>query len=519
MGWSKDHGTAAKVNAEYAKEQGNVAKQEATNLAELKSNVEAATQNASTAAENANAVIEDVNTAASNADSAASEAIAQANHAKNEGDRAKAEADRLVGTDVSVLDNKITEVTTQLAQKVSKGQITKADLKTSSDSDLLDLNNFNAATRNILQGQSPGTINAVLGKENVIENNIAFGALTLEKVKGAKAILGTNLFQKKDAVDGAIDVTTGNVVANPTYMTTGFIPVQPGEKITNTSGLNTHVYTPEKTYRQSFQNAATITVPSNGAFYRTTLKKVDLDTFVVVRGEVIPPESEMIPTKYSIPTLLTESQVAENVMTNPLYGLKWAALGDSITVSSGSGTVTATGYVNLIATRNKMTAYNYGYNGSSITRNPAMNGYQFTKRYLPMPDDADIVTVFGGTNDFGNNLPIGIWGDTTDDTLYGAVKILIEGLMVKYPTKRIGFILPLPRVGNIGQTGGLKDYVAVIHEVCKRYSMPVLDLYNESGFAPDFTPNKNALMYDGLHPTPAGQLLMSRKIEAFLRRL
>lgn len=127
MGWSKDHGTAAKVNAEYAKEQGNVAKQEATNLAELKSNVEAATQNASTAAENANAVIEDANTAASNADSAASEAIAQANHAKNEGDRAKAEADRLAGTDVSVLDNKVTnlsdsvntkfgEVTTQLAQ-------------------------------------------------------------------------------------------------------------------------------------------------------------------------------------------------------------------------------------------------------------------------------------------------------------------------------------------------------------------------------------------------------------------
>ncbi|MGA4519585.1 glycerophosphodiester phosphodiesterase [Solibacillus silvestris] len=120
MGWSKDHGTAAKVNAEYAKEQGNVAKQEATNLAELKSSVEAATQNASAATENANAVIEDANTAASNADSAASEAIAQANHAKNEGDRAKAEADRLVGTDVSKLDNKITEVTTQLAENVQQ---------------------------------------------------------------------------------------------------------------------------------------------------------------------------------------------------------------------------------------------------------------------------------------------------------------------------------------------------------------------------------------------------------------
>lgn len=134
MGWNKDHGTAAKVNAEYAKEQGNVAKQEATNLSQLKTDVEAATQNASTAADNANAIIKDANIAASNADDAASEAFTQANHAKNEGNRAKAEADRLAGTDVSVLDNKIgslssltttnktsvvasvNEVTTQLAQ-------------------------------------------------------------------------------------------------------------------------------------------------------------------------------------------------------------------------------------------------------------------------------------------------------------------------------------------------------------------------------------------------------------------
>lgn len=107
MGWNKDHGTAAKVNAEYAKEQGNVAKQEATNLSQLKTDVEAATQNASTAADNANAIIKDANIAASNADDAASEAFTQANHAKNEGNRAKAEADRLAGTDVSKLDNKI----------------------------------------------------------------------------------------------------------------------------------------------------------------------------------------------------------------------------------------------------------------------------------------------------------------------------------------------------------------------------------------------------------------------------
>jgi lysophospholipase L1-like esterase len=141
------------------------------------------------------------------------------------------------------------------------------------------------------------------------------------------------------------------------------------------------------------------------------------------------------------------------------------------------------------------------------------------ERYSNMVDDADIITIFGGTNDFGNTVPLGVWGDTVNTTLYGAMKILVEGLLTKYPGKRIGFILPIPRASQTSPTSGLKNYINVIKDVCDRYSVPTLDLYTQSGLAPDFAANKSVTIPDGLHPSDAGHLLISYKIEAFIRRL
>lgn len=227
MGWSKDHGKSAKVNAEYAKEQGNVAKQEATNLAELKSNVEAATQNASTAVENASAVIEDANTAASNADNAASEAIAQAN-------RAKAEADRLAGTDVSKLDNKIgslsslnttnktsvvasvNEVTKQLAQKARQSDLTTTNANVALKADRTEVD---SKILQIVSGSPKGTYptlsalqtaypNGTQGVYLVIENghwyywNTGWTDGGVYQSSGTNEFTGTNLITNGDFTNG-----------------------------------------------------------------------------------------------------------------------------------------------------------------------------------------------------------------------------------------------------------------------------------------------------------------------------
>ena len=351
--------------------------------------------------------------------------------------------------------------------------------------------------------------------QRAIENGEIGGPVTPEKASFME-LDRVNLIDESKLTRGmALSLTNGALVSNANYSTTDYIAVEAGQIYTQSEQAFKAWYDTNKTFINGV-NAIQGTAPSNAAYIRVSIHNNNLGEVkaMLVKGTQLPPYYESY-NAYK----LSKDIKSDRDTPNLLSGLKWAALGDSITVSSGSGSTPETGYVSLIATRNNMTIANFGFNGTSIAKNPNMVGYEFTARYRGMPDDADIITVFGGTNDFGNNLPIGSLGDTTDSTLYGAMKVLIEGLITKYPTKRIGFILPLPRVGNIGQTGTLKNYVAVIKEMCALYSVPVLDLYNGSGIAPDFAPSRSSLMTDGMHPTPAAHLILSRKIEAFLRTL
>lgn len=117
---TNDAGTYATAQGDYAKVQGDAAKVEINNLTTLKQDVEAATGNA-------NGATNAANTAAENANSKAQFAQEQGNFAKQEADRAKAETDRLVGTDVSILDNKIRVVESGLAEKASQTDLNTAN--------------------------------------------------------------------------------------------------------------------------------------------------------------------------------------------------------------------------------------------------------------------------------------------------------------------------------------------------------------------------------------------------------
>ena len=51
-----------------------------------------------------------------------------------------------------------------------------------------------------------------------------------------------------------------------------------------------------------------------------------------------------------------------------------------------------------------------------------------------MIPDADIVVVFGGTNDFGwGDAPLGTMEDRREDTFYGAYHLLLQKLIDRYP--------------------------------------------------------------------------------------
>lgn len=169
---------------------------------------------------------------------------------------------------------------------------------------------------------------------------------------------------------------------------------------------------------------------------------------------------------------------------------------------------------------------NFGLGGTRLAKQIGVNafGAPFTERYLDMPDDADLVIVFGGTNDYGHgDAPFGAFGDRTADTFMGACHVLFEGLIKKYPKARIVVLTPLQTSydqnpsGNSGKP--LIAYVDAIMEVAAHYSLPVLDLYRTSGICPRVPEQLELFMPDGLHPNDAGAYRVGERLAAFLQAL
>lgn len=65
----------------------------------------------------------------------------------------------------------------------------------------------------------------------------------------------------------------------------------------------------------------------------------------------------------------------------------------------------------------------------------------------------------------------------------------------------------------------LKTYVEIIREVAEYYSLPILDLYKESGLQPNVPIIRKMYIPDGLHPNDEGHIILADKIARFIERL
>lgn len=208
-----------------------------------------------------------------------------------------------------------------------------------------------------------------------------------------------------------------------------------------------------------------------------------------------------------------------------LKGKKINFLGDSITQGVGVSSEEKI-YLNLLAQRCGLAqARNYGISGTRIARYEGQEySAAYTERFAQMDDDADVIVVFGGTNDFGHgNLPLGAMADRENISFYGALHVLICGLIEKYPKATLVFMTPLHRTEETviprGDGVELEAYRRAIKEVCTYYAVPVLDLYAVSGIQPLNDINRAVTCPDGLHPNDWGHELMASRLEGFLRSL
>lgn len=212
-----------------------------------------------------------------------------------------------------------------------------------------------------------------------------------------------------------------------------------------------------------------------------------------------------------------------------LKGKKVCFLGDSITQGSGASDVDKYGFVGQFEKITKVKkAYNFGIGGTRIAKKrvPSLNlthDQDFISRYPTLPDDADIICVFGGTNDYGHgDAKLGTMESRDPYTFYGACHTLFEGLINKFCGKPIVIFTPLHRENETEKDMNghiLKEYVEVIREVAAYYGLPVLDLYIKSGMQPAVPIVKERLMPDGLHPSDEGHRILAERVKGFLESL
>lgn len=142
---------------------------------------------------------------------------------------------------------------------------------------------------------------------------------------------------------------------------------------------------------------------------------------------------------------------------------------------------------------------NVGFFSAGKVDNESIHATGFVARYndnvttflqrinaIENPGKYDLVIVFGGINDFIQNIPFGEAGG--DETAYfiPAVDAFFESMTTKFVGARIAVLLPLRTRFNNANTEGKREteYGDYIKTVAEEYSLPVLDLTRQSGFYP-----------------------------------
>lgn len=203
------------------------------------------------------------------------------------------------------------------------------------------------------------------------------------------------------------------------------------------------------------------------------------------------------------------------------------ALGDSITAAHRY-------IVHLKELSGAKEIVNYGIGGTTIAKRKKLFGNEYDKDFIgrvsKMQENADVILVFGGTNDYGHgDVPIGNENDTGEDTFCGCVNKLIHLLKEKYASSTIFFISPLPRVGQdnpFGENGRksepfgtLEDYVKALKSVVAKNDLPILDLFVDEDFQLENPKFQEYINADGLHPNAIGHKMIAQKIWNFLQVL
>lgn len=201
-------------------------------------------------------------------------------------------------------------------------------------------------------------------------------------------------------------------------------------------------------------------------------------------------------------------------------------LGDSITAGYVPNASLNGGWPTILSQNVGITVYNEGVSSATIQNGSANDSISFVNRSAKIDfSRANDVVIFGGTNDFAQNLPIGNISDNTPNSLYGAMNIIFSKIYAGNPNAKVYIVLPMWRAritgGNVDVETTpnsigllLKDYCEALKNVANKYNVPYLDAYHNMGIN---SINSKNWLSDGLHPNDIGYAHLARLIGNFVK--
>ena len=242
------------------------------------------------------------------------------------------------------------------------------------------------------------------------------------------------------------------------------------------------------------------------------------------------------------------SDLEEALRKGDWNGKACAFLGDSIT--DGVGTTKA--YWSWMADLIGIKPTEYGVNGEQWTG--VLSQAQTMKK---SGNDYDAIFVFAGTNDFHASVQLGDWyaekeedvnwDGTTEkhkcrvfnadiNTFRGRINNALSFLKKNYPTKQIILMTPIHRgyatfsssnvqpdetyANRVGLY--ISDYVNVVKEAGDIWSVPVIDLFSDSGLFPiydEYDQYMHTSGSDELHPNALGHQRLAQVIAKHLNSI
>lgn len=348
--------------------------------------------------------------------------------------------------------------------------------------------------------------------------------LDMSKIYGFVYRPGNLVDPAKCVKNKVVSWNNGLVNAQNGYFITGYIPVEPSTVYKLNYGRNISWYNSDHVYIDGVGGSyagATVTSPASAAYVRYNIN--------------------MTSDGITKPIDLYFAKTSEymNIPVLPNQDSKWAGktiswLGDSIVADND--------FDELVADGLGMTLFDHGINGATIAYHTSEARSNIELNELdPMiagSEDPDVIAVSAGTNDFQytytafGSIDLIKNGTYDNTTFYGAMAKLCDKLIANYPTKIIFFTTPIKRAqpfpgetaltNPFSQNGNgktLGDYCEAIKEVCGLYSIPVLDLYNESLLNPSIAAQQS--LFDGTytHPNSTGMAIMARRVKGWMSQL